>query len=217
MYRKALLIVFALLNLTFLGCGGLTGGSVPPGNPGQARLVVTVVDEQNPSVPIATAEVEIVTEDGQVLTRQTDTAGQFEVQVPKGKKYIVRVKPPAVLSDAFQERATEVLVDEDEVRVVLPMLRLETVLPTVIQMLIKPEQVTLRVGESQTFQLKITPEPTMPLRPVWSVHGGIGVINADGVFTATHVGRGKVRVRLDDIRAEAQVTVLPVTPHDERE
>jgi hypothetical protein len=39
------------------------------------------------------------------------------------------------------------------------------------------------------------------------VHGGIGVITADGLFTATRPGKGEVRVRVGNLRAEAQVTV----------
>lgn len=213
MHRKALLIALALLSATFLGCGGLTGGSVPPGNPGQARLFGTVVDGQDPSVPIAGAEVEI-TFDGQIIQKQTDAGGQFIVEVPKGKKYLIRVRPPIAMVSEFQEQTIELDADEDEVRFIVPILRAGMAIPTVIQVRVIPEQVTLRVGERQTFQLEITPEPTMPLRPVWSVHGGIGIINADGLFIATHEGKGKVRVRIGNLRAEAQVTVLSAT-HDD--
>lgn len=206
MNRYWFIAILALLSFALMGCG-LTGGSVPIGNPKPARLIGTVVDEQNPSVPIADAEVEVVTEDGRVFTARTDTNGQFIVEVPKGKKCSVRVRPPMPMMLMFREHATDVLIDEDEVRVVVPMLREGTPqIPMITQLSIEPETVTVRVGEQ--VQFRFIADLSFSLRPVWTVHGGIGVITADGVFTATRPGHGRVTVRLRELRAQADVTVL---------
>lgn len=47
------------------------------------------------------------------------------------------------------------------------------------------------------------------ITPTWSVEGGIGTINANGVFSATTEGNGKVVATVGEIRGEKSVTVTP--------
>ncbi|MDT7896906.1 MAG: carboxypeptidase regulatory-like domain-containing protein [Armatimonadota bacterium] len=189
-----------------VGCNGLSGRNVPIGNPtttATARLAGTVVSEQDPTLPIADAVVQIVA-DGTSFSAKTDTDGKFVLSLPKGKTYQVSVRPPAFLATLFQSAEAEVEVDDDEVQVVIPLLPRDVSPPPLKMLRVIPDAVTLRVGERQQFQALMDSQP-LPLRPVWSVHGGIGVITADGLFTATRPGKGEVRV--GNLRAEAQVTV----------
>jgi RNase P/RNase MRP subunit p29 len=193
-----------------VGCNGLSGRNVPIGNPtttATARLAGTVVSEQDPTLPIADAEVVVqIVADGTSFSAKTDTDGKFVLSLPKGKTYQVSVRPPAFLATLFQSAEAEVEVDDDEVQVVIPLLPRDVSPPPLKMLRVIPDAVTLRVGERQQFQALMDSQP-LPLRPVWSVHGGIGVITADGLFTATRPGKGEVRVRVGNLRAEAQVTV----------
>ncbi|MFN4180775.1 MAG: hypothetical protein ACK4I8_10710 [Armatimonadota bacterium] len=204
-----------LLPLTVLfwiwGCGGsdLTGGSVPIGNPGPTRLVGTVVDEEDPTTPIADAEVEILLEDGTKITAKTDTSGMFFVELPRNKRCTLKVRPPSGFEAFYQERVDSFVADSDEIRLLIPISRRDMMMPVFVELRIHPEEVTLRVRESVQFQIDLQPSPHRPIRPIWSVHGGIGVINSDGLFIATRSGKGIVRVRVGHLQAEAKVTVQP--------
>jgi hypothetical protein len=192
-----------------VGCNGLSGRNVPIGNPNPsatARLAGVVVSEQDPTLPIADAVVQLVA-DGTSFSAETDADGKFSLSLPKGKTYRVTVRPPSFLQSLLQSAEVEVEVDDEEVQIVIPLLPLNAPSPSVPTLRILPDTVTLRVGERQRFQALMDSQP-LSLRPIWSVHGGIGVITADGLFTATRPGKGKVRVRVGELRAEASVTVL---------
>lgn len=190
-----------------MGCGGsdLTGGSVPIGNP--TRLVGTVVDEEEPNMPLADAEVEIVVEDGTKITTRTDTSGMFVVEIPRGKRFTLKVRPPSEFEVLYQEQVETFIADADEIRLLIPIPRRNLMMPAFFELRIYPEEVTLRVRESVQFQVHLQPFPQRPIRPIWSVHGGIGVITPDGLFVATRVGKGIVRVSVGNLHAEAKVTV----------
>lgn len=190
-----------------LGCG-LSGGSVPTGNPGPARLSGTVFDAQDVSFPIAKAFVEIVTPEGKVIRARTDAEGRFLVEVERGKKFLIRIRPPEVFTEIFEEQEVEIEVeaDEEEVHLILLLPRGDgQPIPQFMAMRIEPEEVTLKVGEQVHFQVTTTPPAN--IRPIWSVHGGIGIITPDGLFTATHPGQGRVVARFRRFRAFAQVFV----------
>lgn len=204
-----------LLPLTILfwvwGCGGrdLTGGSVPIGNPGPTRLIVTVVDEEEPTTPLADAEVEILLEDGTKITTKTDASGMFFVELPRNKRFTLKVRPPSVLAAFYQERVDSFVADSDEIRLIIPISWKGVMMPVFVGLRIHPEEATLRVRESVKFQIDLQPSHHRPIRPIWSVHGGIGVITPDGLFIATRTGRGIVRVRVGNLHAEAKVIVQP--------
>ncbi len=210
-YRKSAILLPLTILFWVWGCGGsdLTGGSVPIGNPTPTRLIGTVVDEEDPSTPLADAEVEIVVEDGTKITAKTDTSGMFAVEIPRGKRFTLRVRPPREFEALYQERADTFIADTDEIRLIFPIPRRGAMMPVFAELRIYPEEVTLRVRESVQFQVHLHPSPQRPIRPIWSVHGGVGIITPDGLFIATRSGRGFVRVRVGNLHAEAKVTVQP--------
>ena len=191
------------------GCGGsdLTGGSVPIGNPNPTRLIGTVVDEDDPYVPLADAEVEIAVEDGTKIVVKTDASGMFVIELPKNKRCTLKVRPPIGLELIYQEQVDEFVTDAEEIRLIIPVPRRGMMAPVFAELQIQPKEVTLRARESVRFQLQLEPLPQRPIRPIWSVHGGIGVITPDGLFIATRPGKGIVRVKVGHLRAEAIVTV----------
>jgi len=206
---KFALWLFFLASVWLGGCGGndLTGGSVPIGNPSPTRLVGTVVDEEDPSVPLADVEVEIAVEDGKKIVAKTDASGMFIVELPRNKRCTLKVHPPSGLELIYQEQVDEFVTDAEEIRLIIPVPRRGMMAPVFAELQIQPKEVTLRVRESVRFQLQLEPLPQRPIRPIWSVHGGIGVITPDGLFIATRPGEGSVRVRVGHLRAEAIVTV----------
>ncbi len=210
-YRKSAILLPLTILFWVWGCGGsdLTGGSVPIGNPTPTRLIGTVVDEEDPSTPLADAEVEIVVEDGTKITAKTDTSGMFAVEIPRGKRFTLRVRPPREFEALYQERADTFIADTDEIQLIFPIPRRGVMMPVFAELRIYPEEVTLRVRESVQFQVHLHPSPQRPIRPIWSVHGGVGVITPDGLFIATRSGRGFVRARVGNLHAEAKVTVQP--------
>lgn len=209
--RKSVILLPLTVLFWVWGCGGsdLTGGSVPIGNPGPTRLIGTVVDEEEPTTPLADAEVEIVLEDGTRITTKTDASGMFSVEIPRGKRCTLKVRPPSSFEALYQERVDSFVADSDEIRLIIPIPRKGMMMPVFVELRIHPEEVTLRVRESVQFQIDLQPSPHRPIRPIWSVHGGIGVITPDGLFIATRSGRGIVRVRVGNLHAEAKVTVQP--------
>ena len=91
-----------------VGCNGLSGRNVPIGNPNPsatARLAGVVVSEQDPTLPIADAVVQLVA-DGTSFSAETDADGKFSLSLPKGKTYRVTVRPPSFLQSLLQSERT---------------------------------------------------------------------------------------------------------------
>lgn len=173
----------------------------------QTRLVGTVVDGNDPSVPLANAVITIVTPQGQIVTAQTDTLGQFRVHVPRGGLYWLTIRPPQEVVGLLQSDEIEIEVEEDEVHLVIPLYRRDLILPTIQTARIDPQSVRLKVREKVTFRLLLEPGAVVLITPIWTVHGGIGLINPDGTFVATRAGSGRVEARLRRLRAVAWVEV----------
>ncbi|MDW8030046.1 MAG: hypothetical protein RMK94_16835, partial [Armatimonadota bacterium] len=171
------------------------------------RLVVTVVDENDPSVPLADAEIEITLDDGRKILGKTDASGKFIVDLPLNKQFSIKVRPPNEFEAFFQEAFETFVTDENEIQLLIPIRRSGVVIPVLTELKIQPERVTLRVRERVQFQLQLDPSPDRPIRPIWSVHGGIGVITPDGLFVATRAGQGTVKVKVGELQAEARVIV----------
>ncbi len=207
--KACFLCLTLLLVLGAIGCGdGLTGGSVPPGNPGPTRLVGTVVDEEDPTLPLADAEVEILLDDGVRIVTKTDASGMFTVELPRNRRCTVRIRPSVEQASFYQERLESFLLDAEEIRLLIPLPRRPgATLPLIRQLRLHPEFVVLRVGERVRFELEVQPPLQRPLRPLWSVHGRIGILTPDGEFIATRPGHGIVRARVGPLVAEARVTV----------
>ncbi|MCS7264116.1 MAG: hypothetical protein NZ805_04715 [Armatimonadetes bacterium] len=214
-FIQTFLLLWLILTISLLlfGCGSdLTGGSIPPGNPGQqnqTRLVVTVVDENDPSVPLADAEIEITLDDGRKILGKTDVSGRFVVDLPSNRQCTIKVRPPKEFFALYQELVDNFITDAGEIWLLIPVSRKDTIAHDLFELQILPKEAELKVRESIQFQVQLRPLPQRPIRPVWSVHGGIGIVTPDGLFIATRPGQGIVRVRIGNLSAEAIVTVLP--------
>lgn len=81
---------------------------------------------------------------------------------------------------------------------------------------VTPQPVQARAGEDVPFQAQgfDAHHNTIPaLQADWQVAGKIGTINAQtGVFSATHIGQGKVVVRVGKSRGSADVEISPGMP-----
>jgi hypothetical protein len=84
---------------------------------------------------------------------------------------------------------------------------------------VTPQPTTMRAGQTVAFQAQgfdahRNAVPTV--KPHWSVHGDLGTIDrTTGVFTATHVGRGKVQAAVAETVGSADVVVQPSMPDTE--
>jgi len=85
---------------------------------------------------------------------------------------------------------------------------------TVQGLVISPEAVTLMVGETQRFRISgLVKGLSTTLEAIsWLVTGGIGTIDAEGLFTATATGEGTVEARVDSLVGRAKVRVVAAGP-----
>ncbi|MDD5667013.1 MAG: right-handed parallel beta-helix repeat-containing protein, partial [Actinomycetota bacterium] len=87
---------------------------------------------------------------------------------------------------------------------------------------LEPEQIsinpeTLMIGWGETYQFACTDGSGNPIPPQslsWTVGGGIGEIDGDGVFTATSTGIGSVTASYGDPYAIAEVSVVTLIDED---
>lgn len=87
-----------------------------------------------------------------------------------------------------------------------------TVVPgTPASVTVTPDPVTVSADTTQPFAATVQDADgnAVPVLPTWSVLGGIGSVNASGLFTATTSGIGFVRAVAGAARDSAQVTVVP--------
>jgi hypothetical protein len=82
---------------------------------------------------------------------------------------------------------------------------------------IEPNPVTVKANVVQAFEVKgfDVKENQVPISASglnWGVLGGVGVFENAGMFRGTSMGRGKVTAGVDDLIAEAYVTVIPGEP-----
>lgn len=76
---------------------------------------------------------------------------------------------------------------------------------------ISPSEASVVSGENQQFDAVVLNAHDHPLQvsPVWSVTGGVGTIDASGLFTATRAGTAAVVAAAGETTAEATVVVTP--------
>lgn len=76
--------------------------------------------------------------------------------------------------------------------------------------LVTPEACSVSVGATQQFGvsgLSVKSASTNPTNISWQVLGGIGTIDAQGLFTATTEGQGTIEARIDTLIGRSTVTV----------
>jgi hypothetical protein len=76
---------------------------------------------------------------------------------------------------------------------------------------IAPDSVAVYVGDSHPFTATVADAYGHPLTPTltWTTIGGVGQVNAAGLFTAESMGAGRVIVAAGGLADTAQVTVRP--------
>jgi hypothetical protein len=81
---------------------------------------------------------------------------------------------------------------------------------------VTPQPFSAAAGESVVFQARgfdANRNQLPALQPQWQVVGDVGTIDAaSGHFTATHVGNGKVEVKIGTQQGSADVTIHPGAP-----
>ncbi len=88
------------------------------------------------------------------------------------------------------------------------------------RLFIEPNPIEVPSNTTQSFEVSgfDIEENAIPLAVSalsWEQVGGIGVFEEPGVFRGTRMGRGKVTAGLNELVAEAYVTVTPGKPHTE--
>jgi hypothetical protein len=78
---------------------------------------------------------------------------------------------------------------------------------------ITPEATSIVLGRTQQFNVVVTKEgisSSIPPSVTWRVVGGIGTIDATGLFYATTAGQGSVEAAVNSLVRSARVTVIDV-------
>jgi len=77
--------------------------------------------------------------------------------------------------------------------------------------IVMPTEAKMTAGQKQSFSATgfDSQGNELPLEPVWSVSGNIGVVDGAGSFQATRIGRGFVLIRMNNVTGLAEVTVQP--------
>jgi len=85
---------------------------------------------------------------------------------------------------------------------------LENIVENSTELKISPESAELYVGQTQQFTISgMVLKSDTSYSATWEVTGGIGTIDATGLFTATETGEGTILVAIDGIRGTAEVVV----------
>jgi hypothetical protein len=76
---------------------------------------------------------------------------------------------------------------------------------------VEPASATVMSGNNEWFVATVYDEnnTVMNVTPAWSVTGGVGTIDADGMFTGTVAGNGTVVATYDNLTGTASVEVVP--------
>ncbi len=203
-----LLLAIALLALA--GCGGggstLTGGSVPTGNI-DGTLYTTPNARVTGYAPV-----------GGVVVTATDAAGKTLQRTTTGidGAFLLTNVPLVALflqaDDGPHGKHARVAVTTDAIT---RHTHVELVLapppgPDVDGMLLSPTNAQVKVGDQVQFTARSLTGNHQPgdAAPVsWAVKGDIGAIDADGIFTATNPGVGRVVAQFGDTQVTAIVAV----------
>lgn len=193
-----------LLMLWLQGCSpgasSLTGGSIPIGGDIEGQLFVS----SRAVAPGNDVPVELINPGGHTVREtRTDHEGKFSFsQVPNGKWRL-----RATYGDQIGQLALD--VNQEETVTVLLVLSEMTV--DIQELRAVPEgPLTLSVGDTLQFTVQGIDTQGLShtdLAVSWAVHGKIGTVTPDGVFTATRRGSGKVIAQYGEVECEVRVSV----------
>ncbi len=223
-----LCVIFTLA--LFAGCGGGGGGGGGGGQPasgpqviggGQTTITGQVVDATNVTSPIPDAYVYVPLSPptqpsshralpSQVIAYDTtDQQGNYRLQNVPGGTLTMVVEPPETSNfNGVQLDITAPDAGEIYIRV--------TLLPRsvfVTAVLVDPASASLVTGDTQQFTATVLGASGQQIETavVWTVTGGIGSVDENGLFTASAPGSGMVVALAGDKAGTATVEVSPRT------
>ncbi len=206
------------------GGGGATGAGEISGGPqviggGQTTITGQVVDATNVTSPIPDAYVYVPlsppTEPSshralpsQVIAYDiTDQQGNYRLQNVPGGTVTMVVEPPETSN--FNSVQLDITApDAGEINIRL------TVLPKslcVLTVLVDPSSALLHTGDTHQFTATVLDKSGQEVEAavIWTVTGGIGSVDTNGLFTASAPGSGKVVAIAGDKTGWATVRVEP--------
>lgn len=205
--RRALAGIAACLALVAVA-GCLTDGSIPVGGGGGAGSVRgVVVLAEDPDAPLVDARVSVRAIGGLPFRTTTDAEGHFEFQnVPKGRLEATFEGPrPGVFLPV------RVFVETDYgsfSTIAIALAPAHLGIDDVAAVAVTPGIVRTSVGQSVALDAAVTGGVPVRKAPTWIVEGGIGSIDAHGMFRALRAGTGTVRAVAGNAEGSASVTVV---------
>ena len=203
-------VVAALLALS--GCGGGSSSGTNPSGGDNGSLSGKVVhgDAVNTALPGATVTVTNAT--GEVVaTGTTDGLGNFLLpSVPVGQVTVL-IETPNEASYGSQSVPGVTITRDTRTTLTIPVLRVTDSAPT--QITLAPSSATIDLRGQVAFSAAVASGASaLAVTPVFLAPASIGVIDRNGVFTATQVGSGTITAICGDITATATVTVTGSRP-----
>jgi len=223
MARPAAALAAGLLLLSMApigGCGGNGGNGGGGGDPdvvgpGNTTIQGTVVDSANPGNVVGDAYVYVPprvrgaagARVSVVAATHSAANGSYTLQgVPDGDQTIVVVPPEG--SNYAQEMLDIQVPTTGTVNLRLTLTD-ETVALSVSAVQVTPSSVALNVGAQQQYTVTVldSSSQVVALTPTWTVTGGVGTVDQNGVFTATSAGSGQVTATVAGVSGSGDVTV----------
>lgn len=211
--------VFAALIITVIslaGCGG-GGGVVPqPPAPDTGQVIGRVVQANDTNVGLSGARVTLTPLGGTPSAATTGTAdnlGRFNLpQVPVGT-YTLTAETPGNPDYRDQSIPNLTVISGGQLALTVAVLHLTQPEPTMIYL--TPTQVVLDLNAQVDFNGAVASGAgIINAQPTYILEGDIGSIDANGLFTASKVGSGRVLAFCGSARASAPVQVVGPRPPD---
>lgn len=196
-----------LASLALVGCGGGSGSGTPPSVGDTGSLSGRVVHADNVNVGIAGATVSVTDGTGNVLAGGVaDSQGNFILlAVPVGR-WTVLVETPN--ESVYDSQSVPGITIADRTRTTLTVTVLRTIDPLPTGITLSPASATVDLHGQVDFDAAVVSGATaLAVTPIFLASSNIGVIDRNGVFTATQTGAGTVTAICGTMTATANVTV----------
>lgn len=196
----AMAILVAASFGALIGCGSGGDGGPPPPPPGTIRLEGRVLAADDPGLLFPGATVTVLPAG---ITVTADAEGRFAFSGLDSVPLTVEVNP--AFHPGYQ--ASSITLPALTANYLnLNLALLPRAAGTVTGLTLGPQDQQVEIGGQLAFLAQVvTSGGVAGLRPTWLVLGGVGPINAGGLFTATTIGAG--RVLAFSGRRSAQTTV----------